>query len=476
MGYRVKPFTMAVRDNSTQEFVDVGLLGSDVAQDIEELEDKLDKRAPWVTPEEFGAVGDGVTDDSNAINAAIATGHVRFATGKTYVANIVTPEDEYVFIDFQGSLIIGSLTIQQNQGRAYTRSGRTIIKNGTVYAPNTDAAILIKARTYRTVIDSMYVKARKNGIVCGENEAGSGVDGGGDCLISNCFVNVDPGYEDTSEYGIKCISTDNKIVDCRIYAFKTGLKVRSLDTVENVQFLYRGDFSTNWASAVAIETENSPTFNNVYIDTYKIGFKMSGDGTINANNLTYFNWRQDVGQINGFINTNGYSPRLFINNFNINLAYITMFRTINAVGPTIYCKSYIQNVHCDDWSKIYTYDICRQAIRKCYYSGSVSGNTYRLVGRYYAPFVGGYFVKLPDRQYEKGYHTIYLVRTGAGTATAEKVDDTSDLMLQAQLVNGVFLDLYASHPNTWYFQYCENDSNLIDLYPGEGPADTPTNS
>lgn len=30
MGYRVKPFTMSVRNNSTQEFVDVGLLGSDV--------------------------------------------------------------------------------------------------------------------------------------------------------------------------------------------------------------------------------------------------------------------------------------------------------------------------------------------------------------------------------------------------------------------------------------------------------------
>lgn len=43
MGYRVKPFTMAVRDNSTQEFVDVGLLGSDVDADISALNAKIDQ-------------------------------------------------------------------------------------------------------------------------------------------------------------------------------------------------------------------------------------------------------------------------------------------------------------------------------------------------------------------------------------------------------------------------------------------------
>jgi len=38
MGYRVKPFTMSVRNNSTQEFEDVGLLRStEVA--IEEIND-----------------------------------------------------------------------------------------------------------------------------------------------------------------------------------------------------------------------------------------------------------------------------------------------------------------------------------------------------------------------------------------------------------------------------------------------------
>ena len=38
MGYRVKPFTMKVRDNSTQEFEDIGLLRSDEVA-IEEIND-----------------------------------------------------------------------------------------------------------------------------------------------------------------------------------------------------------------------------------------------------------------------------------------------------------------------------------------------------------------------------------------------------------------------------------------------------
>ena len=43
MGYRVKPFTMSVRNNSTQEFIDVGLLGSDVDAEIEEFREKVEE-------------------------------------------------------------------------------------------------------------------------------------------------------------------------------------------------------------------------------------------------------------------------------------------------------------------------------------------------------------------------------------------------------------------------------------------------
>lgn len=42
MGYKVKPFTMRVRNNSTQEFEDVGLLEADVAADFLKIEKEID--------------------------------------------------------------------------------------------------------------------------------------------------------------------------------------------------------------------------------------------------------------------------------------------------------------------------------------------------------------------------------------------------------------------------------------------------
>lgn len=44
MGYRVKPFTMSVRNNSTQQFIDVGLLGSDVEIDINKLREEVEEQ------------------------------------------------------------------------------------------------------------------------------------------------------------------------------------------------------------------------------------------------------------------------------------------------------------------------------------------------------------------------------------------------------------------------------------------------
>ena len=93
MGYRVKPFTMAVRDNSTQQFIDVGLLGSDVDADVEYLINSV----AYANVKAYGAVGDGITDDSNAVRAAIATGRpVFFPSGTYMITGVIITSNIYI--------------------------------------------------------------------------------------------------------------------------------------------------------------------------------------------------------------------------------------------------------------------------------------------------------------------------------------------------------------------------------------------
>lgn len=93
MGYRVKPFTMAVRDNSTQQFIDVGLLGSDVDADVEYLINSV----AYANVKAYGAVGDGITDDSNAVRSAIATGRpVFFPSGTYMITGVVITSNIYI--------------------------------------------------------------------------------------------------------------------------------------------------------------------------------------------------------------------------------------------------------------------------------------------------------------------------------------------------------------------------------------------
>lgn len=83
--------------------------------------------------ESFGAVGDGLTDDSTAINAALASGkNILFGFQKTYktVATLTLPTTGSRIIDFNNS------TITNNDNVIMTITGQTsglryILKNGT---------------------------------------------------------------------------------------------------------------------------------------------------------------------------------------------------------------------------------------------------------------------------------------------------------------------------------------------------------
>lgn len=62
---------------------------------------------PWVTPEMYGAIGDGATDDQAAMNAALAASDYVFLSGKNYrIATTMTTDDDDHIMGSGNSTII----------------------------------------------------------------------------------------------------------------------------------------------------------------------------------------------------------------------------------------------------------------------------------------------------------------------------------------------------------------------------------
>lgn len=178
MGYRVKPFTMSVRNNSTQEFVDVGLLGSDVDADIQELQenvDSLEQKTDWfVTPEMFGAEGDGTTDDSTAIQAALDSAKtVVFSRGAVYEI-----KDTMLTISNSNTIIYGNGCVIQKHTETANTQAEMLRING-----------VNNIKIYDLILDGDYVVTGSNR---NEHNHGITIHNAQNILIDGCiFKNIE---------------------------------------------------------------------------------------------------------------------------------------------------------------------------------------------------------------------------------------------------------------------------------------------
>lgn len=288
MGYRLRPFTMSVRDNSTQQFVDVGLLGSDVdgeiaalQDDVEDLQDlNLEAKTDWfVTPEMYGAVGDGVTDDKTAIQSAVNSGRrVVFSEGKTY---LITPDAD--------TRIHAGIILPSN---AYLDLNNATLK----IAPNdyVGYAILSIESASNIVIRNGIIIGDRNGHTGTSGEWGHGIslEGGSHVFIENvqiydCWgdgINIG-GLGPLSEYVyINSVFVSNSRRNAICVERVTDL------IVENSTFI--NSHGTNPQSGIAIETNNSndtvTRTKFVHCTTYGHSGETAAYATLHSSGTVYF--------------------------------------------------------------------------------------------------------------------------------------------------------------------------------------------
>lgn len=182
----------------------------------------------YVTPEMYGAVGDGSTDDSTAINAAIATGKAVYFGVKNYriATTLTTADSTYLYGSGVGSIIsvatnIAAITIGGING---TISNLQILGSGTGAAQNGITAVgngSFNLYRYNTRVTNVFFNDLGNAGLYTINTIGA--DSGGEhqgtyyavnCRATSCAV----GYlmDTRGEY--------NTLVNCLADNCATGVR------------------------------------------------------------------------------------------------------------------------------------------------------------------------------------------------------------------------------------------------------------
>ena len=255
---------------------------------MQDVDDFMDINKYFITPEDYGAVADGSTDCTAAIQQAIdenPDSPIYFNTGVYCISDTIEAKKGFHFFLAPNAEI--KLTAAKNcmlydniadaQSDTSLRSYRTIIRGGIINANgNAQVAIGYNYCIGATFADIKIVNFTQTGIYCGYN-----IDGASDVISasnfhSNLYISKTAVPGDTS-YGIRTDGADNfyndiTIVDCRygMYLNKGGHKIYNVHP-----WIHSGNF----AGSVAFYCKEINTFSNCTADAMQTAVKIDTSGS-----------------------------------------------------------------------------------------------------------------------------------------------------------------------------------------------------
>lgn len=294
---------------------------------VAQLSEEIEKFPEFVTPEMYRAAGDGVTDDTAAIQEAINTNKkVVFATGKTYCITDALLVSGQTIIDLNWATVkvIASCDSVFTYDGGNVNHGR-VLKNGKIDGNNLANYGINVVSGSRDLYDNLEIMNCGTGFYHSETHETGVIN----CHFASCAV------------AIHSVGTDTNFENINIRHCKTAIKAYGeYCNYINIHAWMKEDITDSVFAEVNAE---GIVFGNCYVDTYMIGYKIlrlvkthiSGRYFINASV-----WNANNGGEVSYVvysDSRKYLRKIFINDMNIQgIANVTNLCNLDDAIPNLF--------------------------------------------------------------------------------------------------------------------------------------------